>query len=388
MPVKQVVNGATVLGARCREWVRDGSQVQQNIVRVGRRPRGAAHHPQERQRVDVDGRQQGEGACWAASGRGAPQGTKIDAAVRPVGVRLRRHRRRGAEGAIAAGLTGLMILLFLGSWRSTLIVLVSIPLSILTSLAVMLAALGETLNVMTLGGLALAVGILVDDATVAIENTYRLLDERQDFRERGRGGRGRDCQARADLDAGDLRRLHLGAVPDRRGQVHLHAAGAGGRVRDAGLLRAVAHAGADPDRRAGQEREARRQITHDPEAPAKPGWFGRLHARFERGFERFQGQATTALLDARGSGASAGSRTSVVARVLADWRRAVLVRWPRLFPADRRGQMQLHVRARSGLRIEEAERFFQRVEDTIREIVPDRDRGADPRQHRPAREQL
>ena len=80
------------------------------------------------------------------------------------------------EGAIAAGLTGLMILLFLGSWRSTLIVLISIPLSILTSLCV-LAVLGDTLNIMTLGGLALAVGILVDDATVAIENTYRLMEE-------------------------------------------------------------------------------------------------------------------------------------------------------------------------------------------------------------------
>src|SRR5271163_1073422 len=77
------------------------------------------------------------------------------------------------EGAIAAGLTGLMILLFLGSWRSTLIVLISIPLSILTSIVV-LYFLGETLNTMTLGGMALAVGILVDDSTVTIENTHRL----------------------------------------------------------------------------------------------------------------------------------------------------------------------------------------------------------------------
>ena len=80
------------------------------------------------------------------------------------------------EGAIAAGLTALMILIFLGSWRSTLVVMVSIPLSILTSLAV-LSALGETINTMTLGGLALAVGILVDDSTVTIENTHRLLEE-------------------------------------------------------------------------------------------------------------------------------------------------------------------------------------------------------------------
>ena len=80
------------------------------------------------------------------------------------------------EAIIAACLTGLMILLFLGSWRSTIIIAVSIPLSILTSLMV-LAALGETINIMTLGGLALAVGILVDDATVEIENINRNLEE-------------------------------------------------------------------------------------------------------------------------------------------------------------------------------------------------------------------
>jgi multidrug efflux pump subunit AcrB len=80
------------------------------------------------------------------------------------------------EGAIAAGLTGLMILLFLGSWRSTLIIAISIPLSILASI-ISLSALGETINIMTLGGLALAVGILVDDATVTIENINSHLEE-------------------------------------------------------------------------------------------------------------------------------------------------------------------------------------------------------------------
>jgi multidrug efflux pump subunit AcrB len=80
------------------------------------------------------------------------------------------------EGAIAAGLTGLMILIFLGSWRSTVIIAVSIPLSILTSIIV-LSALGETINIMTLGGLALAVGILVDDATVEVENINRNFDQ-------------------------------------------------------------------------------------------------------------------------------------------------------------------------------------------------------------------
>jgi multidrug efflux pump subunit AcrB len=79
------------------------------------------------------------------------------------------------EATIAACLTGLMILLFLGSWRSTIIVAVSIPLSILTSI-IIFTALGETINIMTLGGLALAVGILVDDATVEIENMNRNID--------------------------------------------------------------------------------------------------------------------------------------------------------------------------------------------------------------------
>src|SRR6201999_2949419 len=80
------------------------------------------------------------------------------------------------EGLIAAALTGFMILVFLGSWRSTLIITVSIPLAVLSSLTA-LSVLGQTINVMTLGGLALAVGILVDDATVTIENINRHMEE-------------------------------------------------------------------------------------------------------------------------------------------------------------------------------------------------------------------
>ena len=80
------------------------------------------------------------------------------------------------EGVIAALLTSVMILLFLGSWRSTVIIAVSIPLSVLGAI-IMLSAIGETLNIMTLGGLALAVGILVDDATVTIENINYHLEQ-------------------------------------------------------------------------------------------------------------------------------------------------------------------------------------------------------------------
>ena len=84
------------------------------------------------------------------------------------------------EGVVAAALTGLMILIFLGSWRSTLIITISIPLAILASVT-LLAATGETINVMTLGGLALAVGILVDDATVTIENINYHLEQGKDI---------------------------------------------------------------------------------------------------------------------------------------------------------------------------------------------------------------
>src|SRR6202044_2720514 len=87
---------------------------------------------------------------------------------------------RGA--VIAPALTGLRILVFLGSWRSTLIIAISIPLSILSSI-IILGLIGETINTMTLGGLALAVGILVDDATVTIENIERFLEDGYELRD-------------------------------------------------------------------------------------------------------------------------------------------------------------------------------------------------------------
>ena len=109
-----------------------------------------------------------------------PHGLEARRPERSVGVRARRDRRgRSGKASSPPALTGLMILLFLGSWRSTLIITISIPLSILASVAC-LAALGETINIMTLGGLALSVGILVDDATVTIENINYHLEQGSD----------------------------------------------------------------------------------------------------------------------------------------------------------------------------------------------------------------
>ena len=171
VPIK-TVNGAPVY-MRDVAQVRDGYQVQTNIVRSdGKRSAllTVLRHGGASTLAVVDGVKKLMPAVEATvppALRITPlfdQSLFVRASVSGV-VR---------EATIAAILTGLMILLFLGSWRSTLIVCLSIPLSILTSLIV-LSFLGETINVMTLGGLALAVGILVDDATVEIENVHRNM---------------------------------------------------------------------------------------------------------------------------------------------------------------------------------------------------------------------
>src|SRR5689334_7232134 len=173
IPVK-FSNGATVFVKDVAQ-VRDGSAVQQNIVRTDGRRSVLLSIIKNGNASTLDVVNRVKDALRTARAA-APAGLKItelfDQSVfvtRSVDGVLR-------EGAIAAALTALMILLFLGSWRSTVVVMISIPLSILTSLVV-LYFLGETLNTMTLGGLALAVGILVDDSTVTIENTHRLLTE-------------------------------------------------------------------------------------------------------------------------------------------------------------------------------------------------------------------
>ena len=137
-----------------------------------------------------------------------------------------------------------MILIFLGSWRSTLIIAVSIPLSILSSIIV-LSALGETINIMTLGGLALAVGILVDDATVAIENINRTSS-----RARSSSRRSSTAPIRSPCPAFvSTLCICIVFVPmfflSGVGPLPVRADGRGGGVRDARVLRPVADAGAD-----------------------------------------------------------------------------------------------------------------------------------------------
>ena len=187
------------------------------------------------------------------------------------------------EAIIAACLTAVMILLFLGSWRSTLIIAVSIPLSILTSIIV-LSALGETINIMTLGGLALAVGILVDDATVTIENIERYIWNRASRSKRRSSRRRADCRARVGLHPCHLHRLPAHVLPQRRRAISVRAAGRSGGVRHARLLYAVAHPGADP----GQVPAASATAGPRAQATHRRNPFVRFQHGFEHAFERLR----------------------------------------------------------------------------------------------------
>src|SRR5260221_2217995 len=173
IPVK-FLNGATVFLKDVGQ-VRDGSLVQQNVVREdGRRS------------VLLSIIKNGNASTLAVV-NAVKQALQVARAAAPLGLNISELFDQSVlvvssingvlrEGAIAAGLTALMILIFLGSWRSTLVVMISIPLAILSRI-VILYFLGGTLNTMTLGGLALAVSNPVDDSTVTIENTHRLLTE-------------------------------------------------------------------------------------------------------------------------------------------------------------------------------------------------------------------
>jgi multidrug efflux pump subunit AcrB len=267
------------------------------------------------------------------------------------------------EGAIAAGLTGLMILLFLGSWRSTLIVLISIPLSILASIIV-LHFLGETLNTMTLGGLALAVGILVDDSTVTIENTHRLRSE-------GMTLAAATLQGSAGIAVPTMvSTLAISCVftsvvflegPAKFLFTPLGLAVVFAMLASYGLSRTLT-----PVIIGLLLKGERHGAT-----PGSGNWFARLHQAFERGFERFRRgyvRALTMLLMRR-------SIIPVAAVLMLTLGGVMLTFVGRdFFPEIDGGQIKLHVRAPAATRIETTERIFQEVEDKVREVIPERDR--------------
>src|SRR6476660_7310741 len=270
------------------------------------------------------------------------------------------------EGAIAGVLTAMMIILFLGSWRSTLVVMISIPLSILTSLGI-LYFMGETITTMTLGGLALAIGILVDDSTVTIENTHRLLTEEH-----------------MPLPSATLHGAAEIAVPTLvstlaiscvfTSVVFLHGPAKylftplGLAVVFAMMASYLLSRTLTPITIGLLLRSER----HGTDDGTRPGFFSRLTAAFDRGFERLRdgyAKILTLLLRRR-------AIVPVVAVLILGLGAAMLTLVGRdFFPLIDGGQIQLPVRAPAGTRIETTEQIFQEVEDKIREIIPESERS-------------
>jgi multidrug efflux pump subunit AcrB len=377
LPIK-VVNGAPVL-VRDVAYVRDGSPPQQNVVRAdGRRS------------VLLTILKNGEASTLTVVNnvksflpqirQAAPKGAKIDMlfdqSVFVSGAIMDVLR----EAVIAAGLTGLMILLFLGSWRSTLVVLISIPLSILTSLAV-LGLIGHTINIMTLGGLALAVGILVDDATVAIENTYRLMEEGRPFREsvaEGAAGIAKPALiSTLAICAAFVSVLFLKDTPKFLFTPQALAV-VFAMLASYLLSRTVVPIFIDlfvrreHERRFGSHENDRREEGEPHQVPERKGAFARFHARFERAFARFHdgyiGLLHVVLARRVVSFAVAGC-VIVVAGVL------FMFVGQDYFPQIDAGELTLHVRTRPGQRIETAEQTFAAIEDKIRQVIPAKDLG-------------
>jgi multidrug efflux pump subunit AcrB len=267
------------------------------------------------------------------------------------------------EGAIATGLTGLMILLFLGSWRSTLIVLISVPLSILASI-IILYFLGHTLNTMTLGGMALAVGILVDNSTVTIENTHRLRSEGM------------------DLAAATLHGSAGIAVPTMVSTLAISCVFTSVVFLEGPAKFLFTPLGLAVVFAILSSYALSRTLTpvliglllkgeHHGATPNSGNRFARFHQAFERGFERFRRgyvRALMMLLLRR-------SIIPIVTVLMLMLGGIMLMLVGRdFFPEIDGGQIKLHVRAPAATRIETTERIFQEVEDKIREVVPERDR--------------
>lgn len=269
------------------------------------------------------------------------------------------------EATIAACLTAAMILLFLGSWRSTVIAAISIPLSILCSLLT-LSALGETINIMTLGGLALAVGILVDDATVAIENVNRLLPEGRPLRETILTGQ---QQIAVPAFVSTLS-ICIVFVPI------LFLNGVAGFLFRP-LAEAVVFAMLASYLLSRTLvttlvfyffQSKRRRSSHLPDnSKVKEGFFRHIHLRFQSGFEDFRDRYISALKWCLG-------HRLLFASAFFGFCAATFLLIPflgeDLFPSVDSGQIRLHLRAPTGMRIEETANLCGRVEQAIRQQIP------------------
>ncbi|MFZ0861560.1 MAG: efflux RND transporter permease subunit, partial [Candidatus Sulfotelmatobacter sp.] len=362
LPIK-VVNG-TIVYIRDVANVHDGFQFQTNIVHVdGHRSAVlSVFKTGKASTLDIVSRVRAELPRILS---GLPPALKVDA------IADQSLFVRGAitgvlrEAIVAALLTATMILIFLGSWRMTVVVSISIPLSILTSLLTF-TALGETINLMTLGGLALAVGILVDDATVEVENTNRLLPEGKSLRQTILTSASQIATpafvATLAICIVFVPIMFLTGIPGFLFRP-LAEAVAFAMLASYLLSRTLVPTMMFYFYRA--ERLLEEKKRNQPHRG--PGAFRRFHLRFEEGFNRLRDRYGL-LLDW-----SLHNRL-LFGTVFLGFCVASLALIPLLgsdlFPYVDAGQIRLHFRAPTGLRIEETSALCQRVEQAIREEIP------------------
>jgi multidrug efflux pump subunit AcrB len=268
------------------------------------------------------------------------------------------------EGLIAAGLTAVMILLFLGSWRATLIIAVSIPLAMISSL-IMLSVLGQTINIMTLGGLALAVGILVDDATVAIENMTHHIEQGQPLLQAILEGSGEIAVptliSTLSICIVFVPMLLLSGVarylftPLAEAVVFAMLAS---YFLSRTLVPTLAMYLLRGAHRTGEEGDQPARLTNR---------LVRFQQGFERRFEALRSRYTRLL-----EGALAAPRRFIAGFLIACIGSLALL--PLLgrdfFPQIDSGQIRLHMRAKTGTRIEQTARLADEIENSIRTVIP------------------
>ena len=366
LPIK-VVNGATVYLGDVAQ-ARDGYSVQTSIVRTNG-SRGAL----------LTILRSGKASTLAVVNNVKAAMPKILAGITPeLHVRelfdqslFVRAAINGVvrEAVTAAILTGLMILLFLGSWRSTVIVCISIPLSILVSLIV-LHMMGQTINVMTLGGLALAVGILVDDATVEIENTHRNMAMKKPLVRAVLDG-AQQIAAPAFVSTLCICIVFVPVLLLTGAAKFLFTPLAGAVVfamlasyfLSRTIIPTMVHYMLKPEL-------ALYAAGENGETSGGKGLIWKSHYLFNHRFERMRTAYASLLhwcLDRRGLVLTGFAVFVVLSLCLATFIGSDF------FPIVDSGQMRLHARAPSGTRIEETEVMFANVENEIRQVIPARE---------------
>ncbi|OUJ14326.1 efflux RND transporter permease subunit [Acetobacter sp. DsW_063] len=273
-----------------------------------------------------------------------------------------------SEAVIAGLLTAAMILAFLASWRSTLIVAISIPLSILSSIAV-LSWTGQTLNLMTLGGLALAVGILVDDATVTIENIHRLRHEGLALQQavlEGAAGIALPTLVSTLAISCVFISVEFLTGPSRFLFTPMALAVVYAMLASYAVSRTLAPIFAALLLRSEEDAAERRR-----EKGLPPDRFARFGVWFDARFERLRARYLVTLerlIKSSWKVPAIGGVTLIAAGVLATQV------GQDFFPSIDAGEFKLHIRAPEGTRIETTEKLFDQVEDVIREVVPAEER--------------